>query len=79
MEDIEKDSINLSRKNVTFASPIVSKEYILHEEDRTSPWEEIARDRARFRKRIANVEHTLKPMLIKCTLKNNTYVHYRPL
>lgn len=48
---------------VSFANPLVAREYLLPEEDRISPWEVAARDRVRFQRRIEEVGLILEPVL----------------
>lgn len=48
---------------VSFADPIVSSVYELAQEDRRSPWEEAARDRVRFQRKIAQIKLVLRPIL----------------
>lgn len=43
-------------KRVTFSEPVVTHTYVLPEEDRTSIWEQYARDRVRFLRRIQFIE-----------------------
>lgn len=53
------------KKRVSFSKPIVTGVVWLQVEDRHSLWEEVARDRARFKRRIEQIEHILNPVLSK--------------
>lgn len=59
-----EDSANLGRKKVTFHDK-VTIHYICNEEERKGHWEELARDRCRFQRRIKETEfvigHCLTP------------------
>ncbi len=55
-----------TKKTVKFAEKVTLYYYIGEEDDRKSPWEQFARDRVRFHKRIREYyEPILKPILEK--------------
>ena len=65
MEPSEKDcekNRSRTKKHVTFGNVTV---YTIENEDRHSPWEQMARDRVRFQRRIQNCECVIGSLLKK--------------
>ncbi|AYP74133.1 MyD116-like domain protein [Fowlpox virus] len=59
----DNNSSKVRKTVVTFSETVV--EYYIPFEDRKGPWEEVARDRCRFRKRIKDTETVIGPCLLE--------------
>lgn len=55
----------MEQRSVTFAEPLVTIIRYLPPDngERSSPWEQVARDQARFARRIQQIENILTPVL----------------
>lgn len=56
---------NINKKRVRFADPLITKVYLLPDEERKSVWEMVARDRVRFQRRIKETGEIISKVLIK--------------